>query len=56
MNLGKGIKAPVLCCDECEKIVNVNGWTVKDYSVEVKKGIVGIVCWDCEIKEAVCYG
>lgn len=53
----KVIKVPVHRCCECEKIVSVRGSMIRPYSIETnKKTIKKVTCFDCEVKELVCYG
>jgi hypothetical protein len=52
----KSVKAPVQRCCECEKIVSVKGSMVRPYSVEKNKKTIKVTCFDCEVKELVCFG
>lgn len=52
----KTIKMPVNRCCDCGRITNVKGWMIRPYSVEVSKKSEKTICWDCEVKEIICYG
>ena len=57
IKLKKALKAPVIRCCDCERIVNINDWMIKPYSVEMSnKKPTKVICFDCEVKELVCYG
>ena len=53
----KTIKMPTNRCCDCRRIVSINDWMIKPYSVEMSnKKSTKIICFDCEVKELVCYG
>lgn len=54
----KTVKAPVDRCCDCGRIVSVKGSMIRPYSVEVskKQKTTKTTCFDCEVKELVCYG
>lgn len=53
----KTIKMPTNRCCDCRRIVSINDWMIKPYSVEMSnKKPTKIICFDCEVKELVCYG
>lgn len=54
----KTIKVPVNRCCDCGRITNVKDWMIRPYSVEVSKTkkTIKTICFDCEVKELVCYG
>lgn len=56
MKVRKALKASVTRCGCCERIVTIKDSMIRPYSVEMKKNSTKVICYDCQIKELVCYG